>query len=54
MANTVSFVRVGAFALAHCGLSSAMNDLAGAAGNVVGYVLILVLGNAIIIVMPQS
>lgn len=49
--NTLSFVRVGAFALAHCGLSVAMTELADAAGNVAGYVLILVLGNAIIIVI---
>lgn len=49
--NTLSFVRVGAFALAHAGLSAAMITLAGAADSVIGSVLILVLGNAIIIVV---
>jgi len=49
--NTLSFARVGAFALAHAGLSSAVVALASAAGNRVGFVLVLVLGNALIIVV---
>jgi V/A-type H+-transporting ATPase subunit I len=47
--NTVSFARVGAFALAHAGLASAVVALAAAAGNGVGQGLVLVLGNALII-----
>jgi V/A-type H+-transporting ATPase subunit I len=47
--NTVSFVRVGAFALAHAGLSIAVVGLAQAPASVVAGVVILVLGNALII-----
>lgn len=46
--NTVSFARVGAFALAHAGLSVAVADLAGAAGAI-GYWPVIVVGNAFII-----
>jgi V/A-type H+-transporting ATPase subunit I len=49
--NTLSFARVGAFALAHAGLSSAVVALADAAGNPVGHVAILVLGNALILLI---
>jgi V/A-type H+-transporting ATPase subunit I len=45
--NTVSFVRVGAFALAHAGLCSAVVGMAGAAGP--GYWPVLLLGNAAIV-----
>lgn len=48
--NTVSFARVGAFALAHAGLSVAVTGVADAAGPV-GYALVLVLGNALILVL---
>jgi V/A-type H+-transporting ATPase subunit I len=47
--NTLSFARVGAFALAHAGLASAVVALAEAAGHGIGYVLILVLGNVLIL-----
>lgn len=47
--NTVSFVRVGAFALAHCGLSAAVVGIAEAAGSPGGHVAALVLGNALVI-----
>jgi V/A-type H+-transporting ATPase subunit I len=47
--NTVSFVRVGAFALAHAGLSTAVVGIAEAAGG--GYWPVLVLGNAAIIAL---
>lgn len=47
--NTVSFVRVGAFALAHSGLSLAVVGVAGASESTVLYVLILVIGNVLII-----
>lgn len=49
--NTLSFARVGAFALAHAGLSSAVVALADAGGNVIVYALILVLGNLLILVV---
>ena len=49
--NTLSFARVGAFALAHAGLSSAVVALASAGGNRFAYVLILIIGNALILVV---
>ena len=49
--NTVSFARVGAFALAHAGLSVAIVELARAAGSGVGSWVVLVLGNAIALVL---
>jgi len=49
--NTLSFARVGAFALAHAGLSSAVVALADAAGHPVGHVLVLVLGNVLILLV---
>ncbi len=47
--NTLSFARVGAFALAHAGLALAVVALADAAGHPVSFALVLVLGNALII-----
>jgi V/A-type H+-transporting ATPase subunit I len=47
--NTLSFARVGAFALAHAGLASAVVALAEAAGHGIGFALILVLGNLLIV-----
>ncbi len=49
--NTLSFARVGAFALAHAGLSSAIVTLADAAGNPVAAFVILVIGNAVVLVL---
>lgn len=49
--NTLSFARVGAFALAHAGLSSAVSALLNEADNVIVKGSILVLGNALIIVL---
>ena len=49
ISNTVSFVRVGAFALAHAVLGfiiSMMSGLAGPAG-----ILVMIIGNAIVIVL---
>jgi len=48
--NTISFARVGAFALAHAGLSAAVVALADASGPQ-GYAVVLVLGNALIIAL---
>ena len=45
----MSFARVGAFALAHAGLASAVVALAEAAGHGIGFWLILVLGNLLIL-----
>lgn len=44
--NTISFARVGAFALAHAGLSSAIHGLTMAAESAVAVVLITMAGNA--------
>ncbi|HQR21600.1 MAG TPA: hypothetical protein PLE54_16690 [Burkholderiaceae bacterium] len=49
--NTLSFARVGAFALAHAGLSSAVVGLADATGGLLFYAVVLVLGNALILVI---
>ena len=51
MLNTVSFVRVGAFALAHAGLSTAFNIMADNAESLAVFLLILLLGNLIVIVL---
>jgi V/A-type H+-transporting ATPase subunit I len=49
--NTLSFARVGAFALAHAGLSSAIVALMNAADSSIVQMLVLVAGNAIVIVL---
>ena len=49
--NTLSFARVGAFALAHAGLSSAIVALAQAAGHPLGAALVLIVGNLVVIVL---
>jgi V/A-type H+-transporting ATPase subunit I len=49
--NTLSFARVGAFALAHAGLSSAISVLASASGSAPLEVLIVVLGNIVVIAL---
>lgn len=51
LVNTLSFVRVGAFALAHAGLSLAVVGVAGAPASPAGTVIVLVLGNVLIIVL---
>ena len=47
--NTISFVRVGAFALAHAGLCTAVVGMATAAGA--GYWPVLIIGNAAIVAL---
>jgi V/A-type H+-transporting ATPase subunit I len=47
--NTFSFLRVGAFALGHAGLSLAIMELASHLQNPIAHVLFLVAGNALII-----
>ena len=49
--NTLSFARVGAFALAHAGLSSAIVALMHASASTVTQILVLVVGNVIVIVL---
>ncbi|CAG1001447.1 V/A-type H+/Na+-transporting ATPase subunit I [Burkholderiales bacterium] len=49
--NTLSFARVGAFALAHAGLSSAIVALADAAGHVAAQALVLVAGNLVVLAL---
>jgi V/A-type H+-transporting ATPase subunit I len=49
--NTLSFARVGAFALAHAGLSAAVSILAQEADGIVLRALVIVLGNALIVVL---
>ncbi len=51
LVNTLSFTRVGAFALAHAGLSAAVIALADTAGHPVFAALVMVLGNLVIIVL---
>jgi V/A-type H+/Na+-transporting ATPase subunit I len=48
LVNTVSFARIGAFALAHAGLSAAIVELAGASGTVGGWI-VLAVGNILVI-----
>jgi V/A-type H+-transporting ATPase subunit I len=49
--NTLSFVRVGAFALAHAGLSLAFNTLAATTDQAIVGVLLLLLGNLVVIML---
>jgi V/A-type H+-transporting ATPase subunit I len=49
--NTLSFARVGAFALAHAGLSSAIVALMQASDHMVVRGAVLVVGNAIVLVL---
>ena len=47
--NTLSFLRVGAFALAHAGLSSAVVALSHTAGGLFGEWAVLIVGNVLIL-----
>ncbi|MGK7909344.1 MAG: V-type ATPase 116kDa subunit family protein [Synechococcus sp.] len=49
--NTISFIRVGAFALAHAGLSLAFIIMADATGNVLLAGIIILIGNIVIILL---
>ncbi len=50
LVNTVSFVRIGAFALAHAGLSVAIIEMAQASGRV-AYWIVLIVGNILVIAL---
>jgi V/A-type H+-transporting ATPase subunit I len=49
LVNTISFVRVGAFALAHAGLSAAVVGMVDAVQSTTGKAAVFVLGNALVI-----
>jgi V/A-type H+-transporting ATPase subunit I len=49
LVNTISFVRVGAFALAHGGLSAAIVGMADSVESLAGKAAVMTLGNALII-----
>jgi V/A-type H+-transporting ATPase subunit I len=49
--NTISFARVGAFALAHAGLCAAIVGVASAARSAIGYAIVLLIGNILILVL---
>jgi V/A-type H+-transporting ATPase subunit I len=51
LVNTVSFARVGAFALAHAGLSSALIALTESIDSVLVSAMIIILGNVLIIML---
>jgi V/A-type H+-transporting ATPase subunit I len=50
LVNTVSFARIGAFALAHAGLAVAVLEMAHASGRI-GYWIVLVVGNVLMIAL---
>jgi V/A-type H+-transporting ATPase subunit I len=50
LVNTVSFARVGAFALAHAGLAAAIVGVAEVSGPV-GFWIVLILGNALVLAL---
>jgi V/A-type H+-transporting ATPase subunit I len=50
LVNTVSFARIGAFALAHAGLSVAIIEMASASGHF-GYWIVLAIGNVLVIML---
>jgi len=49
--NTLSFIRVGAFAINHVGLFMAFHALGQMIGNSIGNILMIVLGNIVILVL---
>ncbi len=49
--NTVSFVRVGAFALAHAGLSMAFSIMADSVNSTLLALLVMLIGNIIVIAL---
>jgi V/A-type H+-transporting ATPase subunit I len=51
LVNTLSFARVGAFALAHAALSAVVVTMADAAGSLVAATLIMILGNLVVILL---
>ena len=52
--NTISFVRVGAFALAHASLSAALVSLAEATGSPFGGLFVMLVGNLLVILLDTN
>jgi len=50
LVNTVSFARIGAFALAHAGLSVAIIEMATASGHI-GYWPVFIVGNVLVVAL---
>lgn len=51
LANTLSFMRVAGLGIAHVSLMTAFEDMAAMTGNIVCYILIMILGNLLVIVL---
>lgn len=51
LANTLSFMRVAGLGIAHVSLMTAFEDIASMTGNTFFYILIMILGNALVIVL---
>ena len=49
--NTMSFLRVGAYILVHAGMMLVVFTLAEMAGNAVGYTVVLILGNGVVMAL---
>jgi V/A-type H+-transporting ATPase subunit I len=49
--NTLSFARLGAFALAHAGLSVAVMALTEMPGSMLGKIVVFIIGNVIVIAL---
>ena len=46
--NTISYVRLGAFAMAHASMMSVVFIIGNMAGPGVGYAIVMILGNALV------
>lgn len=51
LANTLSFMRVAGLGIAHVSLMTAFEDMASMTGNIVFYIIIMILGNLLVIVL---
>lgn len=51
LTNTISFIRIGAYVLVHAGMMLVTFKLAEFCGGGIGYVLVLILGNAFVIAL---
>ena len=49
LSNTLSFMRVAGLGIAHVSLMTAFEDMAAMTGNIIAYVLIMILGNVLVI-----
>ena len=53
MSTTMSFLRVGAFVLVHAGMMMVVFTLADMVGAGIGYAIIMILGNIIVIALES-